>query len=175
MKNKPENSSLTEVRRSITVGRPAHELYAIWRDPQNLAALLRGLVDVIPTAMDRAHWTMHGQLGTVTDWDAALALDIPSEAIAWKSLEDQGPERELSIRFAPAPANQGTEAVLVFRFDPPGGLIGEALSKLFSIAPDLMLVKVLHRFKAFAETGEVPTLQWNPSHRAEAEQPGEQT
>jgi len=175
MKSKPEDSSLTEVRRSITVGRPAHELYAIWRDPQNLATLLRGLVDVTASGTDRAHWTMRGQLGTTTEWDAALVLDVPSEAIAWKSVEDQGPERELVIRFTPAPANQGTEAVLVFRFDPPGGVIGEALSKLFSIAPDLMLVKVLHRFKAFAETGEVPTLQWNPSHRPESEQPGEQT
>jgi uncharacterized membrane protein len=175
MKNKSEDSSLTEVRRTITVGRPAHELYAIWRNPQNLAALLRGLVDVTPTAADRARWTMSGQLGSTTQWDAALVLDIPSEAITWKSVEEQGPERQLSIRFAPAPASQGTEAVLVFRFDPPGGVIGEALSKLFSIAPDLMLVKVLHRFKALAETGEVPTLQWNPSHRAEAEQPGKQT
>jgi uncharacterized membrane protein len=175
MKIKRENSSLTEVKRSITVGRPAHELYAIWRDPQNLATLLRGLVEVAPTATDRAHWTMHGQLGTKTDWDAALVLDIPSEAVAWKSLEDQAHERELLIRFAPAPANQGTEAVLVFRFDPPGGVIGEALSHLFSIAPDLMLVKVLHRFKALAETGEVPTLQFNPSHRADSQQPGEQT
>ncbi|HKO50308.1 MAG TPA: SRPBCC family protein [Polyangiaceae bacterium] len=174
MRNDRENSPLTEVRRSITVGRPAHELYAIWRDPQNLATLLRGLVEVTPTAIDRAHWTMRGQLGTKTEWDAALVLDIPSEAISWESVEDQGPERGLSIRFAPAPANQGTEAVMVFRFDPPGGVIGEALSKLFSIAPDLMLVKVLHRFKALAETGEVPTLEWNPSHRAESEQAGEQ-
>jgi uncharacterized membrane protein len=175
MKTKPEGSSLTEVRRSITVSRPAHELYSIWRDPENLATLLRGLVEVTPTAIDRTRWTMRGQLGTTTEWDAALAVDIPSEAISWKSIEGQGPERELSLRFAHAPGNQGTEAVLWFRFDPPGGLIGEAISKLFAIAPDAMLVKVLHRFKAFAETGEVPTLRWNPSHRPEAEQPGEQT
>jgi uncharacterized membrane protein len=35
------NSSLTEVRRTITIGRSASELYALWREPQNLADMLR--------------------------------------------------------------------------------------------------------------------------------------
>ena len=34
------SSSTVEVQRSLTVGKPAHELYSLWRDPQSLSQLL---------------------------------------------------------------------------------------------------------------------------------------
>src|SRR4051794_31062971 len=137
MKRKSEDSALTEVRRSITVDRPAPELYAIWRDPERLGGLLHGLLEVTSLGGDRSHWVMRGQLGTSTEWDAAVGVDIPSEVVEWQSIETDGPKRELRIQFSSAPGNQGTEAALSLRFDPPGGVIGEALAKLFAVAPDL--------------------------------------
>jgi uncharacterized membrane protein len=132
------------------------------------------LVEVTLSGADRTHWRIMGIFGISREWDAVLAVDIPGKVIEWKSLGRGQDERELRIQFAPAPAGQGSETTLIFRYDPPGGTGLGTLSKLFALAPDLMLGKVLYRFKAFAETGEIPTLRFNAAHRKGADQPGEQ-
>jgi uncharacterized membrane protein len=80
----------------------------------------------------------------------------------------------LRIDLAPAPGDQGTETTLTFTFDPPGGVVGEALAKLFAVPPNTMAGKALRRFKALCEAGEMPTLRHNPSARTESTEPGEQ-
>ena len=69
---------------------------------------------------------------------------------------------------APAPADRGSVATLHFRFDPPGGLLGEATAKLLAgkglgLAAD----GVLRRFKSLVETGEIPTTERQPAARAD--------
>ena len=170
---KTSETGRTTVRRSITVGRSATDIYAAWRDPASLAVLLRDMVDVTPTERG-THWKMHGVLGTSTEWDAVLSGDLPGRSVEWRAVGDDNRHRSLRIELAPAPGNQGTEIVLVFEFDPPGGILGDALSKLFAVPPNTMAGKALHRFKALAETGEIPTLRYNTSTREEAVGPGEQ-
>ena len=52
--------------------------------------------------------------------------------------------------------------------DPPGGMLGEALLKLFGgVVPRELLSKSLHYFKSLVETGEIPTTA-RQHHRAAA-------
>jgi hypothetical protein len=39
---------------------------------------------------------------------------------------------------------------------------------MIGIVPDILAMKALRRFKSFAETGEVPNTEHNPSARAKA-------
>jgi uncharacterized membrane protein len=57
---------------------------------------------------------------------------------------------------------------LRFRFDPPGGVLGDAAIKRFGVVPGTLTSKALRRFKSLAETGEIPTTERNPSARADA-------
>lgn len=170
---KTSESGRTTVRRTITVARPARDIYAFWRDPARLAVLLRDMVQVSPTQQG-THWKMDGVLGTSTEWDAVLTGDDPGRGLEWRSVGGDEDHRSLRIDLLPAPGEQGTEIALTFEFQPPGGVLGDALAKLFAVPPNTMAGKALHRFKALAETGEIPTLRYNTSTREEAIGQGEQ-
>ncbi|RYZ68087.1 MAG: SRPBCC family protein [Proteobacteria bacterium] len=170
---KIDDSGTITVRRSITIARSEAELYAVWRDPERLAALLTDVVQVTPAGPGRTHWSMHAVVGT-TEWDAVLVEDDGSRALEWRAVDGSALANRFRIELAPAPGNQGTEVTLTLRFVPPGGVLGEALEKLFAVPPDVLIGKMLYRFRAYAQTGEIPTLRYNSAHREYADQPGEQ-
>lgn len=47
-------------------------------------------------------------------------------------------------------------------------MIGKQVAKPLGIVPRLFTEKILRRFKCLAETGEIPTLEHNPSARTRA-------
>ena len=72
------------------------------------------------------------------------------------------------MRFRPAPQDRGTEATLAYEVDlsnVPAGAALRALTSFFEGAVHTAIRKVLHNFKSLAETGEIPTLERNPSAR----------
>jgi uncharacterized membrane protein len=150
----------TEVERSITVGKPAEELYEIWRDPEQLPRIMAHFADVTPTDENRQHWEVRGPLGRVLAWDARVVKDRPGELVQWESLPNEG-----SVRFRPASSGRGTEVTVRLRFDPPGGRVGNRAMDVFDVVPGTVAEKSLDRFKSLAETGEIPTLEGDPSAR----------
>ncbi|GMT96089.1 hypothetical protein KH5H1_02080 [Corallococcus caeni] len=159
-----------EVERTITVGRPAEELYRLWGEPSTLNLLMAHFADVTPTrGGDGRHWQVHGPLGRELSWDSRVVEDRPPELHRWESTEDSPVKVEGQVRFKPAPADWGTEVTLHLAFAPPGGALGEALAKRLRAIPALQVMKVLRRFKSLAETGEMPTLDHNPSARVSAD------
>jgi uncharacterized membrane protein len=157
-----------QVERSITIGRPASELYQLFREPGTAALIFHDLGHVSPAGHGRMRWSIHGPLGRRLEWDSLLVDDRPGESIGWKSVPGSKLPNEGSVTFRPAPGGRGTETTLRFRFDPPGGALGDVVAKMIGIVPDTMAMKALRRFKSFAETGEVPNTEHNPSARAKA-------
>ena len=94
--------------------------------------------------------------------------DRPGEGIGWRSLPGATVSNEGSVRFRPASADRGAVATLRFRFDPPGGALGDAAVKLLGTTPlDLAADGALRRFKSLVETGEIPTTERQPAARAD--------
>ncbi|WP_227353770.1 SRPBCC family protein [Haladaptatus salinisoli] len=155
----------TEVERSITVGRPADELFDLWRDPERLARVMGHFAEVSSSGEDAQHWTLRGSLGRNVAWDSRIVEERPGEFLRWESVEGAAIPNEGSVRFRSAPDDRGTEVTLRFRFDPPGGALGDAAMKRLGVVPDTITRKALRRFKSLAETGEIPTLERNPSAR----------
>jgi uncharacterized membrane protein len=155
----------TEVERSITIGKPAEELYEIWRDPEQLPRIMAHFADVTPTDENRQHWEVRGPLGRVLAWDARVVKDRPGELVQWESLPGATLPNEGSVRFHPASSSRGTEVTVRVRFDPPGGQVGNRAMDVFDVVPGTVAEKSLDRFKSLAETGEIPTLEQNPSAR----------
>ncbi|NOK17113.1 SRPBCC family protein [Corallococcus carmarthensis] len=160
---------LLEVERTITVGRPADVLYRLWREPSTLSRLMANFADVTPTDGDGRHWQVHGPLGREMSWDSHLVEDRPPEFMRWESTGNSPMETGGWVRFKPAPANWGTEVTLHLAFSPPGGVLAEALAKRLHAIPAMQMMKTLRRFKSLAETGEMPTLDHNPSARVSAD------
>jgi uncharacterized membrane protein len=158
-------TATTPVERSITVGKPADELHRLWRDSETLTQIVGHFAEVTDAGEDRQHWRVDGPLGWSAEWDAEIVEDSSGESLRWESVEDGALLREGSVRFRPAPGDRGTEVTLRLQFDPPGGALGSTVLERLGFVPATLANEALGRFKSLAETGEIPTLERNPSGR----------
>ena len=157
-----------EAERSITIGKAAQELYEQWRDPKTLSRVMAPFATVRPSDVGNMHWQVDGPLGQTLDWTMEVVGDRSGEAIGWRSLPGAQVPCEGSVRFHSATGGRGTIATLRIRFDPPGGVLGDAVAKLRrGLVPATIADMALHRFKSLVETGEIPTTERQPAARAD--------
>ncbi|WP_224270490.1 SRPBCC family protein [Haloprofundus salinisoli] len=160
-----------DVERSATVGKSADELDELWRDPETLTRVASGVAEVTLEDEEegRYRWRVDAPLGRTLTWETRIVEDRPGELLRWTSVDGSSVAAEGSLRFRPAPADRGTEVTLHLRFDPPGGSVGSAAMNLLGVVPETLVSKMLYRFKSLAETGEIPTLDRNPSARGKGD------
>lgn len=155
-----------EVERAITIGKTVDELRHCWLDPRTLPRVMAGFATLRAAGDGRTHWILEAPFGRAYEWESET-VDGPGKGIGWRSLPNAAISNEGSVRFDPAPADRGTVATLHVRFDPPGGILGDALLKLLGTTPlDLVADRALRRFKSLVETGEIPTTEPQPAARA---------
>jgi uncharacterized membrane protein len=152
-------SRAVKIEHSVTVMRPAAELYAFWRDPTNVPRVIAFLESVEAVSETTARWRARGPGGITLEWDALIINDIPNQLLAWKSVGDADIPNAGSIHFRPAPDARGTEVRLVVEYEPPAGHLGAWAAKLVKENPDEQLRAALRRFKQLAETGEILTAE----------------
>ncbi len=155
-----------KVEKSVMVNRPAAELYRYWRNFENLPKFMDHLESVRTTGEKRSHWVAKAPAGTTVEWDAEIINEKENELIAWRSLENADVDNAGSVRFQEAPAGRGTEVRVSLEYDPPGGVIGAAIAKLFGEAPDQQIQEDLRRFKQVMEAGERATTEGQTSGRS---------
>jgi uncharacterized membrane protein len=157
-------------RTSITVNRPAEEVYRYWKDFQNLPTFMFHLESVQPKGDDRYHWVAKAPMGQTVEWDAEVIEDIPNELIAWHSTEDADVPNSGSVKFAPAPGDRGTEVIVEVDYQLPGGAIGDTIARMFGEEPQQQIKDDLRRFKQVVETGEVVRSDGSPDGTASKNQ-----
>lgn len=153
-----------EVDKSVTINKPAAELYRFWRDFENLPRFMNHL-ESVKTQGGRSHWVAKAPLGQSVEWDAEVTEEKDGEFIAWRSLPGADVANAGSVRFAPAPGGRGTEVRVSLAYRPPAGALGAAIAKLFGEEPEMQVGDDLSRFKALMEAGEVATTRGQPSGR----------
>jgi uncharacterized membrane protein len=165
-----ENTAVTaghgsRVDHTITVMKPASEVYRFWRDLDNLPRFMTHLVDVDATTDGKSHWVARGPLGLKVEWDAEIVTDNPNEAISWRSLDGSGVDTAGSVHFRELPDGRGTEVRVELKYDPPAGKLGSAVAWLFGKSPKAQIRADMRRFKQIIEAGEVPTVEGQPHGR----------
>lgn len=143
------------VVKAITVNRPADELYAFWRQIENLPRVTRHLLSVTALNDRRSHWRARAPLGRTVEWEAEITEDRPGERLAWRSAPGAQIANAGAVTFASAPGGRGTVLTVDLRYAPPGGALGAAVAKLLGEEPEVQLQEDLRRFKQVMETGEV--------------------
>jgi uncharacterized membrane protein len=155
-----------KVEKSITINKSPEELYRFWRNFENLPRFMDHLESVQVTGGNRSHWVAKAPAGKTVEWDAEIYNEKENELIAWRSLEGADVDNAGSVRFQPAPGGRGTEVKVVLKYDPPGGVIGATIAKLFGEEPSQQIEEDLRRFKQVMETGEITTTTGQPSGRS---------
>lgn len=154
-----------KVERAVTINKPAEEVYRFWRQLDNLPRFLEHLHEVRVIDHHRSHWVAKAPLGLSAEWDAEIFNDEPNALIAWRSLPGSTIAMAGSVRFQAAPAGRGTEVRVSLKYDPPGGKLGATLAWLMGESPEWQVRSDLLRLKQLLETGEIATVQGQPSGR----------
>jgi uncharacterized membrane protein len=140
---------------SCIVNRSPEEVYTFWRRFENLPRFMKHLESVNDLGNGRSHWVAKGPAGMSVEWDATIIADVPNEVITWRSLEGSDVDNAGAVRFQAAPGGRGTIVKVNIQYNPPAGVIGATIAKLFGEEPEQQLDDDLRRFKQVMEVGEV--------------------
>ena len=148
------------VGRSVTIGKPAVELFAYFRNFANLPTFMENVerIDVLDNR--RSHWVVKAPGDKLVEWDARITEERDGELIAWTSEEGADVANSGRIEFTEAGA-RGTVVTATIAYDPPGGVIGKLIAKMFQREPAIQARRDLRRFKQLMETGEIATAAMN--------------
>ena len=147
----------TLVGRTVTINRPARELYEFWRDLRNLPLFMENIESIDVFDEQRSHWRVKGPADSTVEWDSLITEDIPGELIAWQSAEGAGVPNTGRIEFRDSGNGRGTVVSATIAYDPPAGKLGKLFAKVFQREPKIQARRDLRRFKQLMETGEIPT------------------
>jgi uncharacterized membrane protein len=150
-----KDGDLAYVGRSVTINRPRAELFAYWRDFQNLPTFMENVEKIEFTGSDRAVWTIKAPVGTKVEIETEITDVVEDTSISWRSTEGSQVQTEGTVSFVDAPGDRGTVVTASIGYTPPGGDIGRAIAKLFMVEPNIQARHELKRFKMLMEAGEI--------------------
>ena len=160
------------VRKSLTINRPAGELYAYWRNLENLPTFMPHVKSVQELGEGRSHWVVEVINNMELEWDARITEDRPDEMLAWETLPDAQVQNRGYVKFIPTA--RGTEVAVSLEYDPPGALLGRMAGGAVKFIAEQQVKEEIRNFKRLMETGEVPTTRGQPAARDEAWQESQQ-
>ena len=153
--NAGADEGIIRTKRSVTIGKPVEEVYAYWRNFEQLPTFMRHLESVRVTSERTSHWVAKAPGGKTVEWDAEMTEDRPNELIAWRSVEGSEIYNAGSVRFMKAPKGMGTEVRVEMEYDPPFGKLGSKIAMLWREEPGQQVQDDLRHFKQVMEIGEI--------------------
>ncbi len=144
------------VGKSVTINRPAAEVFAYFRAFTNLPHFMENVVSIDTTDATSSHWVVKAPGGRTVEWDARVTDEAEGKFIAWESQPGADVENSGRIEFTEA-SQRGTVVTLNLVYDPPAGVVGKLIAKLFQREPAIQARRDLRRFKQLMETGEIAT------------------
>lgn len=147
---------IVHFRKSICINRSAADIYAFWRDLNNLPRFMHNIVAVEELDDTRSRWHAQGPFKKEFYWEAEILEERQDEMITWRTKETESNlEHQGVLSLRPAAGNRGTILSLDCRWSPPGGIFGAAMAKLLPDDPARQVSEDLRRFRQLMETGEI--------------------
>jgi uncharacterized membrane protein len=146
--------------RAVTIGKPRDQVFAFFRDFNNLARFMENIerIDVVDDT--RSHWVVKAPAGRTVEWDSRLTREEPGRLLAWETGEDAEVKNHGRVEFRDAPGDRGTEVHATIVYQPPAGALGKVIATLFQMEPGLQAKRDLRRLKMLLEAGEIATSEY---------------
>jgi uncharacterized membrane protein len=148
------------IQASVTIAKPASELYAFWRRLENLPRFMNGLERVTELGDGRSHWVGKSPMGFRAEWDAEIADEREGELIAWRSLPSSQIHNAGTVFFEETRNGRGT--IVRVTMEIGGNGLTQAVGKVLGGPTEQQVREDLRRFKELMETGEVATTDGQP-------------
>lgn len=136
-----------------TIKRSREELYAYWRNLENLPDFMSHIKEIREIDERRSRWTAEipGGVGTI-NWEAVIEQDRKNEFISWRSIADADIENSGEVRFVSAGRGKTIVETTIF-YRPPAGKVGKLAAKLLNPAFEKIVKNDLKQFKKHMEEG----------------------
>ncbi len=154
------------VARAVTINRPVAEVFAYFRDFANLPTFMENVERIDILSDTRSHWVVKAPAGKTVEWDAVVTEEAQDRLIAWTSEPGADVANSGWVEFRDAGA-RGTVVTATIAYDPPGGIVGKLIAKMFQREPAIQARRDLRRFKQLMETGEIATAAMNRKQHEE--------
>jgi uncharacterized membrane protein len=148
--------------------KPLEEVAKHLSDLERFPMFLENLEKVTTTTDGQSEWQFRSQE------DLTSTLKVPMRSIlginndyTFQSEDGAGFTYNVRVELVPAQSGRGTIARMTVAYDSKTGAIASIFAKLFGADANVLAKKNLQRFKAFCETGHVPTIEGQPSGREE--------
>lgn len=152
------------VVKSLTINKSAAELFAFWRDFENLSQIMMHLESVTEIDNKRSHWKAKAPVGASVEWEAEITSERENEFIEWSSVENSDVANSGKVEFLPT-QDRGTEVKVTLHYQSPGGKIGSLFAKFFGEEPEQQVAEDLRRLKQLMESGTIMTIEGQSSGR----------
>ncbi len=145
-----------EIRSSLEIKKPKDELYAYWRNLENLPNFMSHIEEVNELNDKRSHWVAEvpGGLGHI-EWEAEIVWEQKNQLLAWRSLPDSDIENSGEVRFQDAGNGKRTIVETTISYRPPAGRAGGLAAKLLNPAFKKVVESDLKEFKNLMERGSI--------------------
>jgi uncharacterized membrane protein len=144
------------VREAVRIEKPVTEVYAFWRQLENLPRVLTHLEQVTDLGGGRSHWVARGPADLGVEWDAEIINEADNRVIGWRSLPDSDVVTAGAVNFRPVRGGRATELSVHLQYEPPAGRAGAFLARMFGREPSQTIREDLRRLKQVLEAGEIP-------------------
>jgi uncharacterized membrane protein len=149
-----KDSQHFSIKRSVTVNRPVDEVYAFWKNFENMPKFMKHLDSVQSTGEGTSRWTAGSSQGLTVAWEVQLVEDRPNQLLSWQTIGVSDVTGTGRVEFTPAPGGRGTEVRADISYQPPGGALGAKIARVFRDVPGVKIENQLNTFKQIIETGE---------------------
>lgn len=139
----------------VIVNKPREEVYAYWRNLENLPVFMKHLESVRELSDTHSIWTakIPGGMGNV-EWKSEITSDIPNESIKWKSMPGSKVVNSGMVKFVDA-GELGTQIRVFISYEAPAGNLGAGIANLLTPAVERLIREDIQRFKEVMETETV--------------------
>ena len=135
---------MPKAEKTIIVHAPVSEVYQLWTQFDRFPEFMNNIKEVTKTGDRMSHWVAKGPLGMSVEWDAETTMLEPNKRIAWNSRDNGDITTSGQVTFNELGTDQ-TEIHVVLKYDPPAGVVGDIVAKIFS-DPQRELDADLERF-----------------------------
>ncbi len=152
------------IEESVLINRPVEDIYAFWRNFENLPRFMSHLKSVENRGDNRSHWVAKAPAGMTVEWDAEIINEVRNEVIGWRSLADAQIANAGSVRFRPQ--TQGTRVTVTMEYVPPAGALGQQIAKWLGEEPKQQIAEDLKKLKQILESEQMPTSNGSAAERS---------
>lgn len=140
---------------SLTVAKPAMEVYNAWRQLENLPLFMSHLHSVAVIDDCTSEWKARipGGLGTLS-WRAEILMDEPARLLSWHSQPGSSIDNAGKVKFTSNGTSTDIDVTISYRA--PMGKAGELAAGLLTPVFEKMIRSDIESFKEYIEAGNAP-------------------